>query len=48
MLAMDAFHGNLSNRTRNRLRNKNINLIIIPIRMTSQLMPLDVSVNKPF
>jgi hypothetical protein len=47
MLAMDAFHGHLSDRIRNRLRNKNTNLVIIPSGMTSQLQPLDVSVNKP-
>jgi hypothetical protein len=48
MLAMDAFHGHLSDRTRNRLRNKNTDLMVIPGDMISQLQPLDVSVNKPF
>jgi hypothetical protein len=48
MLAMDTFHGHLSNRIRNRIRIKNINLAIIPSGMTSQLQPLDVSINKPF
>jgi hypothetical protein len=48
MLAIDAFCGYLSNRIRNRLRNKNTNLVIIPSGMTSQLQPLGVSINKPF
>jgi hypothetical protein len=47
MLAMDAFRGHLSSGIRNRLRNKNINLVIIPTGMTSQLQPLDVLINKP-
>jgi hypothetical protein len=47
-LAMDAFHGHLSDRTRSRFRNKNTDLMIIPSDMISQLQPLNVSVNKPF
>jgi uncharacterized protein YbgA (DUF1722 family) len=47
MLAMDAFRGYLSNRIKNRLRNKKTDLII-PSGMTSQVQPLDVSINKPF
>jgi hypothetical protein len=47
MLAMDAFHGHLSDRMRNRLRNKNTDLVIIPNGMITQLQPLDVSINKP-
>jgi hypothetical protein len=35
MLAMDAFHGHLSNRIKKRLRNKNTDLVIIPSAMTS-------------
>jgi hypothetical protein len=48
MLTLDAFRGHLSNRITNRLRNKNTDLVIIPSVMTSQLQPLDVSINKPF
>jgi hypothetical protein len=48
MLAVDAFHGYISNRIKNRLRNKNTNLVIIPSDMTSQLQPLDVSNNESF
>jgi hypothetical protein len=48
MLAMDAFLGHLDDRIRNRLRNKKKDLVIIPSGMTSQLQPLDVSLNKPF
>jgi hypothetical protein len=35
MLAMDAFHGHLSDRIRNSLRNKNTDLVIIHRGMTS-------------
>jgi hypothetical protein len=48
MLAMNAFHGHLSNIIGNRLRNKNNDLLIIPSGMRSQLQPSDVSINKPF
>jgi hypothetical protein len=48
VLAVDAFCGRLSNRIRNRLRNINITLVIIPSGMKSQLQPPDVSINKPF
>jgi hypothetical protein len=48
MLAMYTFHSHLSNRTRNRLRNKYADLVVIPSGMTSQLQPLDTSINKPF
>jgi hypothetical protein len=47
MLVMDALCGHLSDRIRNRLRNKNVALMIICSGMTSQLQPLDVSDNKP-
>jgi uncharacterized protein YbgA (DUF1722 family) len=45
---MEAFCGYLSERIRNRLRNKNASLVIIPNGMISQLQPLDVSIKKPF
>jgi hypothetical protein len=48
MLAMDAFHGHLSERLRNRIRNKNTNIATIPSGMTSQLQQFDVSINKQF
>jgi hypothetical protein len=48
MLAMDAFHGHLSDKIRNRLKKKNTDLVIIPNGMASQLQPLDVFINKPF
>jgi hypothetical protein len=48
MLAMDAFCGHLSYRIRNRLRNKNTDLVVISSGMTSQLQTLDVLINKPF
>jgi hypothetical protein len=46
MLAMDVFHGNFCDRLRNRLRNNNTDLVIIPNGMTSQLQPFDMSINK--
>jgi hypothetical protein len=48
ILAMEAFRGHLSNRFRNRLRNKHTALVIIRSGMTSQLQPLYVSIKKPF
>jgi hypothetical protein len=48
MIAMDAFSGHLSSRIRNRIRNKNTNLVIIPNGIKSQLQPLTVSINKAF
>jgi hypothetical protein len=45
MLAMDAFCGHLSDTIRNRLRNKNTDLVIIPSGMTRQLQSLEASVN---
>jgi hypothetical protein len=48
MLAMNAFPGHLSDRIRNRLKNKNTDLVIIPSGMTSQLQPPDASINKHY
>jgi hypothetical protein len=48
MLAMGAFRSHLSDRMRNRLRKKNTDIVIIPSGITSQLQPLDVSINRPF
>jgi hypothetical protein len=48
MLAMDAFPDHVSKRIRNRLRNKNTNLVTIPCSMASQLQPPHMSINKPF
>lgn len=48
MLVMDAFKGHLTDPLKNKLRRNNCDLVIIPGGMTSQLQPLDVSINKPF
>jgi hypothetical protein len=48
MIVMDALHGLLCDRIRNRLRNKNTDLMIIPSGMTSHLHPFDVSIDRPF
>ncbi|KAM3597912.1 uncharacterized protein V6R79_011098 [Siganus canaliculatus] len=45
---MDAFHGNLTEPVKKRLRSMNGDIVIIPGGMTSQLQVLDVVVNKPF
>jgi hypothetical protein len=47
MLAVDASRGHLSHRIKNRLRNKNIYLVIIFSSRRIQLQQLDVSNNKP-
>jgi hypothetical protein len=48
MLVLDAFCGHLSEELKVKLERKNFDLVVIPGGMTSQLQPLDVSVNKPF
>jgi hypothetical protein len=48
LLVMGAFGNHLSDRIRNKLGNKNIDLVIIPNGITSQVQPLDMSVNKTF
>jgi hypothetical protein len=48
MFAMDAFRGHLSDRIRNRLRNKNTDLMIIPSGMRSQLQPFKHLVCKHY
>jgi hypothetical protein len=45
---MDAFRGQLFQRIRNRLRNKNTVPVIILSGMASLLQPLDESINKSF
>jgi hypothetical protein len=47
-LVLDAFKGHLTEAVKARLRKGNNDLAVIPGGMTSQLQPLDVSVNKPF
>jgi hypothetical protein len=48
VLAMDAFHGHLSRRIKNKIGNKNIDLAITYSGKTSWSQPLDIWVNKPF
>jgi hypothetical protein len=47
-LVLDAFHGHLPEELKVKLESKNCDLVVTPDGMTSQLKPLDVSVNKPF
>lgn len=48
ILILDAFRGHLTDNIKSNLAHKNTDLVIIPGGMTSQLQPLDVSINKPF
>jgi hypothetical protein len=47
-LLIDTFCGRLSEELNVKLERKNCDLAVIPGGMTSQIQPLDVSVNKPF
>lgn len=48
MLVLDAFKGHTTDQIKNLLKRENCELVVIPGGMTSQLQPLDVSINKPF
>lgn len=48
MLVLDAFKGHLRDDVKDELKKRSCDLVVIPGGMTSQLQPLDVSVNKPF
>jgi hypothetical protein len=48
MLVLDVFRGHLYEEMKVELERKNCNLVVILGGITSQLQPLDVSVNKPF
>jgi len=48
MLILDAFKGHTTDSVKRKLAEINSELVVIPGGMTSQLQPLDVSVNTPF
>ncbi len=48
MLVLDSFKGHLVDSVEESLKGKKSDMVVIPGGMTSQLQPLDVSVNKPF
>ena len=48
MLVLDAFRGHLTEDVKSSLKRNKVDLVVIPGGMTSQLQPLDVSINKPF
>lgn len=48
MLVLDSFRGHICPGVKEAVREAGTDLVIIPGGMTSQLQPLDVSVNKPF
>jgi hypothetical protein len=48
MLVLDAFKGHLTDSVKKMLKESSCDLAVIPGGLTSQLQPLDVSLNKPF
>ena len=48
MLVLDAFRGHLTEEVKSILKRNKTDQVVIPGGMTSQLQPLDVSINKPF
>lgn len=48
MLTLDSFRGHLTEAVKNKIKDLNTDLVVIPGGMTSQLQVLDVAVNKPF
>lgn len=48
MLVLDSFRGHTVNSVKNRLVEKNTNIVVIPGGCTSKLQPLDVAINKSF
>jgi hypothetical protein len=48
LLVLDQFSSHLKNSVKEKLRQGNTELAVIPGGLTSQLQPLDVSINKPF
>ena len=47
-LVLDSFRGHLKEETKKIAADLNTHLAVIPGGLTSQLQPLDVSINKPF
>ena len=48
MLVLDSFRGHIVESVKNRLKEKNTNMAVIPGGCTSKLQPLDVAINKSF
>jgi len=48
LLVLDQFKAHITEKTKKRLENYNTKIAVIPGGLTSQLQPLDVSINKPF
>lgn len=48
MLVLDAFKGHTTEKVKNLIKEMGSDFVCVPGGMTSQLQPLDVSVNKPF
>jgi hypothetical protein len=48
LLVLDSFSAHKTNTVKKRFHEKKTNLAVIPGGLTSQLQPLDVSLNKPF
>ena len=48
LLVLDSFRGHLVNSVKNRFKEKQTNLAVIPGGLTCKLQPLDVAINKSF
>ncbi|GES99044.1 pogo transposable element with KRAB domain [Rhizophagus clarus] len=48
MMVYDSFKGHLEESVKNKFRENNFDLVVIPGGLTSICQPLDVSINKPF
>jgi len=48
MLVYDSFRGHLEESVKTKFRDNNVDLAVIPGRLTSICQPLDVAINKPF
>src|SRR5215208_2251450 len=48
MLVYDSFKGHLEESVKNKFRESNVYLAVIPGGLTSICQPLDIAINKPF
>jgi len=48
LLVLDSFRGHLTDPVKDRFKEKNTNMAVIPGGLASKLQPLDVYINKSF
>ena len=48
MIVYDSFRGHLEENVKDKFKQHNFHLAVIPAGLTSVCQPLDVSINKPF